>query len=68
MLQEAHLRRCPVGRLVAFECRRGRQGHQAQRAVHEALRAAGVAVHVVRTVSEARDALTGFRTRVAAAS
>ncbi len=48
----------PLGRLVALEVKTGgARLTRAQRACHEALRAVGVAVHVVRSVAEARAAL-----------
>jgi hypothetical protein len=51
----------PHGRLVAFECKTGRATTtKEQRAVHAALRAVGVAVFVVRTVNDAREALSGI--------
>jgi hypothetical protein len=47
----------PLGRLIALECKTGGARPTAeQRACHEALRAVGVAVHVVRSVNEARGA------------
>jgi hypothetical protein len=49
----------PLGRLVALECKTGGARPTAeQRACHEALRAVGVAVFVVRSVDEARAALS----------
>lgn len=48
----------PLGRLIALECKTGQaRATPEQRAVHEALRAVGVAVFVVRSVDEARRAL-----------
>ena len=48
----------PLGRLVAFECKTGRARPSArQRAVHEALRAVGVVVRVVRSAEDARAAI-----------
>lgn len=48
----------PLGRLVAFEAKTGKAKlSKEQRAVHAALEAVGVAVHVVRSVEEARAAL-----------
>ncbi len=48
----------PLGRLVALECKTGGATATAeQRACHAALRAVGVAVHVVRSVDEACRAL-----------
>ena len=45
----------PEGRLVALECKTGgATTTKEQRACHAALRAVGVAVHVVRSVDEAR--------------
>lgn len=52
----------PRGRLVALECKTGGAETTAeQRAVHEALRAVGVTVAVVRCVEEARQALSERR-------
>ncbi len=49
----------PHGRLVALECKTGKgTTTRRQRACHDALRAVGVSVHVVRSVAEARAALT----------
>jgi hypothetical protein len=48
----------PHGRLVALEVKSGNATtSSAQRACHDALRAVGVAVHVVLSVEEARSAL-----------
>jgi hypothetical protein len=48
----------PLGRLVALEVKTGKaRATRRQRACHAALRAVGVAVHVVRSVEEARRAL-----------
>jgi len=48
----------PLGRLVALECKTGNARPTAdQRRCHEALRAVGVAVHVVRSVEDAQAAL-----------
>ncbi len=48
----------PQGRLVALECKTGgATATKEQRACHAALRAVGVAVHVVRSVDEARAAI-----------
>ena len=45
----------PLGRLIAFEAKTGKARlTKQQRAVHAALRAVGVEVHVVRSVEEAR--------------
>jgi hypothetical protein len=50
----------PHGRLVALEVKTGEARLSAeQRACHEALRAVGVAVHVVRSVDDARASLDG---------
>ncbi len=47
------------GRMVCLEVKSGEATTtKAQRACHAALRAVGVAVHVVRSVEEAREALT----------
>lgn len=52
----------PQGRLCAIECKTGSATTtKAQRVCHEALRAVGVAVHVVRSVEEARAALEQAR-------
>jgi hypothetical protein len=49
----------PHGKLLGLEAKTGdATTTPAQRAVHEALRAVGVAVHVVRSVAEARAAIT----------
>lgn len=48
----------PLGRAVCFEAKTGKARlTRDQRAVHAALRAVGVAVHVVRSVDDARAAL-----------
>jgi hypothetical protein len=48
----------PLGRLVAMECKTGDATTTTeQRACHTALRRVGVAVHVVRSVDDARRAL-----------
>jgi len=48
----------PLGRLVCFEAKTGKAtATKEQRAVHAALRAVGVAVYIVRSVDEAREAL-----------
>ncbi len=48
----------PLGRMVALECKTGEATTtKAQRECHAALRAVGVAVHVVRSVEQARAAL-----------
>jgi hypothetical protein len=48
----------PLGRLVALECKTGKATTtKEQRAVHEALRAVGVTVAVVRSVEDARAAI-----------
>jgi hypothetical protein len=50
----------PHGRLIALECKTGRATTtKAQRACHDALRAVGVAVYIVRNTGEARAALEG---------
>jgi hypothetical protein len=52
----------PHGRMVALEAKSGEaRTTAAQRACHEALRAVGVVVHVVRTVAEARLAIETAR-------
>ncbi len=49
----------PLGRLVGLECKTGNATTSpAQRRCHAALRAVGVEVHVVRSVDEAREALS----------
>jgi hypothetical protein len=52
----------PLGRMVALEAKTGGASTtKEQRAVHDALRAVGVAVHVVRSVEEARAAMERSR-------
>jgi len=52
----------PLGRAICFEVKTGRARlTREQRAVHEALRAVGVEVHVVRSVEEARTRLDEAR-------
>lgn len=52
----------PLGRMIALECKTGTARLSPdQRAVHAALRAVGVVVHVVRNVEEARAAIEGAR-------
>jgi hypothetical protein len=48
----------PFGRLVALEAKTGNaKPTKEQRAVHQALRAVGVSVHIVRSVEDARAAI-----------
>lgn len=52
----------PLGRLIALECKTGdATPTKEQRSCHAALRAVGVAVHVVRGIDEARNALMEVR-------